>query len=258
MVSYKLHDSSPGEALTILLYGGSGVGKTFLCGSLGSDTLIINTGQGIETLRSKAFRLIYPDSNPTIYDIRETEKVATAFDKICDILDTEIKEGKFKNIVIDDATFLSQYAQQKAIEMNLDSGKTKGGKRKIPMPVLQDYGSEQSIIKWFLSAYTSLAKEKNFNFILIAHDRSLYSSQKGEDSKLKKVFPNFVGKDYFAPSVVPAFFDEVWYLYMNGDKRYLKTQATSITVAKSRCAGSLKEVEESPNFPALFTKIKEQ
>lgn len=255
--SYKLHDAHSGEALTILLYGGSGVGKSWFAGTCGTRTLIINTGQGLETLKSKAFRLKYPDSNPTIIDIRETAKNATAFDAVCDALDSSVGTGEFDTIVIDDATFLSQFAQAKAIEMNYDSGKSKGGKKKIPMPVLADYGTEQSIVKWFLSTYTSLAKEVGFNFILLAHDRSLYSQQKGEDSKLKKVFPNFVGKDYFAPSVVPAFFDEVWFMYTHGGKRRIRTQANEIVVAKSRNSGSLQEVEEDPSFPTLMKKIKE-
>ena len=259
-MSYKLHDSPPGEALTILLYGGSGVGKTWLAGTLGTRTLYINTGQGVETLKSKAFQKQNPDSNPTIVDIREMEKKATAFDKVCDTLDEWIntKRDEFDSIVIDDATFLSQYAQLKAMEINYASGKTKTSMtgRKIPMPVLQDYGTEQSIIKWFISSYTSLAKEKGFNFILLAHDRSIYSQQKGEDSKRTRVFPNFVGKDFFAPSVVPAYFDEVWFMYLHGDKRYLRTQANAIVVAKSRCSGSILEVEDSPSFPNLLSKIR--
>lgn len=262
---YNLKDSRPGEAITLLLYGGSGVGKTYFAGTCGSRSLILNTGFGLETLKSKAFKNAYPDANPIIVDIREeVDKkgivtVAKAFDLVCDVIDEFVntRRDEFDNIIIDDASTLASFAQNKGIELNLDSGKTKGTKRKIPMPVLQDYGTEQSILKWFFSMYTTLAKASGFNLIVTAHDRSVYTSGKGEEPRLRKVFPNFVGKDYFAPAVIPAFFDEVWYLYLVGGKRRFRTQPNEIYVAKTRHGGIFKEVEEFSNWNDVTSKIKE-
>jgi hypothetical protein len=265
---YRLHESPPGESLTILLYGGSKVGKTWFAGTAGSRAFYINIGEGLETLKSKAFKEKYPDSNPSVVDIRELDQYdPNAFDKVANTIDSAIEQFRdtFDTIVIDDMTSLSAFAINKAMYMNSEGVKPKSrtlatakATKTVPLPEIQDRGTEQSILIWFLGKYTSICKRLGIHLICLAHERSVYRppARIGGEPILDRCFPHFTGKDSFAPDVVPAYFDEVWRLYLLGTERQMRTQRNEIYVAGTRHAGNLVEVEKNPTFPSILTKIR--
>ena len=81
----RLVDYKAGEAWTVLIYGPTKSGKTWFVGSAGSRTLLVNTGSGLATLQSPAFRAKFPNSKDIIVvDVYETdpENKATAFVRV--------------------------------------------------------------------------------------------------------------------------------------------------------------------------------
>lgn len=264
----RLHEIPIGESISLLLYGKSGAGKTYFGGSAGKDSIFIDVGNGIATLTSKNFREKYPDANPEVITIRETTNdrglaiKPTGFDEVCDTLDEIFtKPGTFKSIIIDDLTSLTQLALNKAFDLNKDSSKsqtlaTAQRNRAIPLTAVQDYGTLIDILKFFLGTYITKSKEAGRHFILLAHERTVYKPAKmGEDAKLFRVFPHAPGKDNFAPSVLPAFFDEVYHIELKGNTRTIRTRPNEIYLAKTRYAGELKEFEDNLDFPKWIEKI---
>src|SRR5207302_11158979 len=89
----KLSETKPGESVIMMDYGSSGSGKTEFHGTGGSRAFIIDTGDGLETLRAPGFHSRHPNSDPTIARVAEklgqrgNITTATAFDAVCDIID---------------------------------------------------------------------------------------------------------------------------------------------------------------------------
>lgn len=266
----RLSELPIGEALSVLIYGKSGVGKTFFGGSIGNRGIFFDLGNGHSTLTSSTFKQKNPTSNPIVEIIHETTTnrglvlKPTGFDSLCDKLDDyfDTKSADFDSIVIDDFTSLTQLALNKALDLNKSSGKsltlaTAQTSRAIPLTAVQDYGTLIDILKFFLGTYITRAKATGKHFIILAHERTIYKPGKiGEDAKLNKVFPHAPGKDNFAPSVLPAFFDEVYHLEMKGNTRTFRTQPNEIYLAKTRHSGELNQFEDNLNFTNWLAKIR--
>lgn len=265
----KLSDIPPGENISLLLYGGSGAGKTFFGGSAGSNSVFYNLGNGIATLTSKHFKNKNPDANPEIITIMETVDKRglainpTGFDSLCDHLDTVLASSDtIKTIVIDDLTSLYYLALNKAYDLNKGSNKSQTlmnaqRNRDIPLTAVQDYGTVIDILKFFFGTYTTLCKKHGKHFIVLAHERTIFKPGKmGEEAKLFKVIPHAPGKDNFAPSVLPAFFDEVYHISIRGGERTIRTKPNDIYLAKTRYEGALKEFETNLTFSSWINKIE--
>lgn len=255
----KLSELNVKEPLSILLYGLSQFGKTWFAGSAGSRTLYISVSQtALSTLTSKAFKNRYPNCDPEFVQLRKA-----TFNEVTDIIDDYIKNKAdlFDTIVIDDLTYLSGIAMSFALELNQSSRKsqTLANTKLVPLPAKQDFGTLQNIFLWFLGEYVPRIKESGKHLICIAHPRFVFSPPpKGSEDqtpKLSSVFPYVVGKDFFAPNVLPSYFDEVYYGYIEAGQRAFRTQRNAIVTAGTRHAVELKEVETNLDFPTLISKI---
>jgi hypothetical protein len=250
------------ESLTLLIYGGSGTGKTYFCGTAGSRTLIINIGAGLATLQAPNFTDKYK-VNPLVATIPVG---MDSHDGICDTLDYYIqsKSDEFDTIVIDDASSLNKSAMYKAIQVNEDLNKSQAlanFKRLGQLaPGIQDYGEEINVVGDFLRQYTEIAKASNKHLIITAHERLTYrKAQKPNDPPtLVKIRPAFTGQTF--PDNVPGFFDEVWRFTVVGRGASLRhritTQPSEIIVAKSSHGGVFKEEEQDLDFPHVVQRIK--
>lgn len=250
------------ESLTMLLYGGPGVGKTFFCGTAGDRTLYFDIGSGIATLQAPDFTKKYA-SNPLVVRIPLGDD---SHDMLCDTLDHYIQKRRdeFDTVVVDDASSLRRGAMIKAVEINMDLGKSSTGanakKHGMIVPVVQDYGEEMSVVEKFLADYTEIAKASNLHLLITAHEKLTYKKgQKiGDPPTLVKIRPAFTGQQF--PDTVPAFFDEVWRFYVvgRGDKKQHRiiTQPSELLVAKSRHGGVFLEEEKNLDFPTVVQRIK--
>lgn len=250
------------ESLTMLIYGGSGTGKTYYAGTAGSRTLIINIGAGLATLQAPDFTNKYK-ANPLVATIPIGME---SHDTITDTLDYYIqhKADEFDTIVIDDASSLNKSAMYKAIQVNEDLNKSQAlaNFKKLGQlaPGIQDYGEEINVVGDFLRQYTEIAKAANKHLIITAHERLQYrKAQKPNDPPiLVKIRPAFTGQTF--PDNVPGFFDEVWRFTIIGRGASLRhritTQPSEILVAKSRHGGVFKEEEQDLDFPMTVQRIK--
>ena len=250
------------ESLTMLIFGGSGTGKTYFAGTAGSRTLFINIGAGMATLQAPDFTDKYK-VDPLVVTIPIGME---SHDTITDTLDYYIqsKSDEFDTIVIDDASSLNKSAMYKAIQVNSDLNKsqTLANYKSLGeiVPGIQDYGEEMNIVADFLRQYTEIAKGANKHLIVTAHERLTYrKAQKPNDPPtLVKIRPAFTGQTF--PDQVPGYFDEVWRLTVVGRGASLRhritTQPSEILTAKSRHGGVFKEEEQDLDFPTIVQRIK--
>ena len=267
----RLEDIVPGESTTLCLYGPSGVGKTWLCGSLGGeDTAYINIGDGRETLSSPLFKSKNPNAGKTlIVDIEEKigphgiPETAQAFDMLTDAMDELFKKPEIKNIIIDDLNALSRAAIVKGMEVNQLTGKSKSqeasNKHSAMVHTIQDFGMEMTMVSWFASSYCALAKQNKVNLILTALPLREYKKGEkiGDLPTLIGVMPRVTGK--YAPDF-PGFFDDVWFMEqirgMQGVVTQVRTRGDNVVYAKTRHAGVFKDTEINPNLRELLNRIK--
>lgn len=248
----------------MLIYGASGTGKTYFCGTAGDRTLYMNIGSGIATLQSPAFTTKH-QSNPLVVTIPLGD---SSHDMVCDTIDYYLQKRRdeFDTMVVDDASALRRGAMIKAVQINADLNKSttlaQAKKHGHIVPAVQDYGEEMSVVESFLSDYTEIAKSHNVHLILTAHERLTYKKggKIGDPPVLTKIRPGFTGQTF--PDTVPAFFDEVWRFSVVGkgsSKRYrITTEGSELVTAKSRHGGVFKEEEESLDFPTVVKRIKEK
>jgi len=271
----RLSDKPSGESITLFLYGKSGSGKTRLAGTLGDRTLYISCGEGEETLKSVDFKK-YHKSNPILYDPHEELNStglpdnATALDAICTYIDRALLEfgSEFDHIVIDDLTFLRKFAMFKALDVNQSLGKSKTKKDVLErfdviLPAVQDFGTEMSIIEWFLSTYVIIAKQAKKNFIVLGHERLFYDKPKtiGEAAGVRKIGIAATGQSF--PDTIPLLFDEVWHAEVIGGGETavyrVRTQGDEIITAKSRHGGTFNSTEiikPDVSLLSMFSRIQ--
>ena len=117
----KLNDLPMGEATTTLLYGDSRSGKTYLIGTCGSRMVYIyfTVGEGIDTLKSPGFRKRFPDCNPIVVPISESDQVK-AFDAVKQVIDYMVdnRRDEFDFIAVDEATAFKRHAMWKGLEIS--------------------------------------------------------------------------------------------------------------------------------------------
>lgn len=268
--------------IAMLVYGVSGVGKTRFAGTAGSRTLYLDLAGGIRTLYSREFQELY-NSNPIIISIRENVdnyglvSSAEAFTQTKEVLGSWLSDPEklstYDTIVIDDGTALSKFAGNVALEMtaaqrgSVTLATAKKGKT-FPVKDVSDYGIEQGALEHFFSTYITKAQQMGKHFIMLAHERTIFTKRKkasgkidlSQDPELKSIIPLFVGKDAFAPNVVPAYFDYVWrFSLATGASKpvtYMKTIGDSIIIAKTRDSGVFNEVEKNLTFPQVLERSK--
>lgn len=271
MTIKRLGDEPINDSTTQLVYGDQGVGKTWYLGTAGDRSLFISLDGGDRTLKSPDFaRLVGAKplykSLDTAY-VSRIGKASDTFDILCDTIDQTLQEqgDEFDFICIDSLTALARHAQIKGMAISKRSNTLAEAvaRKTIPLAEVGDMGTEQQMLQWFLDTYTKIAKSHKKHLILTAHRQSVFVAPKkdgktvmGGEPVLKYIMPMVVGKNFFAPNVVPQFFDEVWYFTREtsgiDQKRKsvvkARTQPNSIITAKSRNGGIFNEELTNPNL----------
>lgn len=275
----KLSELPPGESVIMMGYGAGGSGKTEFLGTGGDRTLIIDTGYGMETLKSTlGFKKRHPDCNPSIVSVEEKMKgrgrvdSATAFDIVCDIIDYTLAHHKdeFDTIAIDDVTAMRRFAMNKGLEVGQKLGKsqTKAKEEAIGATIyaVQDYGAEMDLINKFVAAYTSIFRSVKKNLIMMAHERVTLVQPKDAQGKplvggemvVKDVRPGFTGKTF--PDDIIVYFDEVWHFETVGSGDVIvyraRTSGAEDLTAKTRHGGIFKTIIKNPDVRKMLSHIK--
>lgn len=266
----RLKDRTPGEAWLLLYYGASKTGKTFFAGTAGSRTLFLNIGDGLDTLMMPAFTSRYPNfGDMIVVDIREQNPngMAEAFDMTTDVIDHALKHfpDKFDNVVLDEATAFRNITMNKATELNTGDrtqGKTRANRMQEYIKIdIGDYGEEMKMVEWFLAQYVPIFKGANKNFLMLAHERQIFTKPPkiGEDAVLKRVIPGFTGKTF--PDKVPSYFDDVWHseVITDGASNAIyraRTAGNDMELAGARHGGIFQTVEPNPNYQNMLKRIQ--
>lgn len=262
----RLKDRNPGEAWIQMYYGPSKAGKTYYAGTAGPRTLFINIGEGLETLMAPAFTSRYPESKGMIVvDIRDTDEKIDAFDMTTDAIDHALLKfpDKFDNIILDEATAFRKFALNKAMDLNTSQRTTTTRKSRSEEYVkaeIGDFGVEMDMVEWFLGEYIPKFKEAGKNFLMLAHERQIFSkpAKIGDEPTLKRVLPGFTGKTF--PDKVPSFFDDVWRAEVVGSGTNVvyraRTAGNEQEMGGARHGGIFNVVEPDPNFLKMLNRIK--
>lgn len=271
--------SQPAESVSLLLWGAAKTGKTDFSGSAGERSLYIDVGKSAETFHSKGFkdrRGVFKGFYRKVEEVAAKDNyvmpdTATAYDKVCDIIDEAIAKikDKFDVVIVDEATAFRRYAMNKALEINQGMNKSQANvaskKWDMILPGVQDYGSEMSLVSQFIAGTIDLLKKNNKHFILIAHERALFESvtdsktgKKTETDIVKKLVPAFTGKKDI--DAIANMFDCVFHTETarSGDNIIyrIRTQGDDGLVAGNRYSGVFQPIESNLTFPKMIERIK--
>jgi len=209
--------------LNILLYGDSGTGKTWFCGTA-PKPIVLDFDGGIITLRDKDIPYV------------PREEMST-WKKAMKVIDEAMEAKEFETIVIDSFTVLSMLCMEFILKQN-----------GVDTPRLSDYGQQIRLLQGLIDTLTSGYPEKNL--IVVCHAEPVQDEFGRIDIR-----PLVVGK---FSSRISLFFDEVYYSTVvkkgMGSKAkeefILKTKKGSNFVAKSR-------LNLPPELPNDWSAIKE-
>ena len=227
-----------GRGKTLIIYGDSGKGKTWLAGTLPENkTLIIDIDGGIETL-------IGTGSNHTFIQLRMTTEDLEAgnigYSRLVKLFaELRENEGKYEYIVVDSMSELEKYL--------LYSLKTERGKEFLSM---SEYGGVadqlREIIRWFRDL-----TEQGINVIFTALEMPL-AIQENENGTITRAFPMLMKK--LSPEFC-GLVDMIGRVEVNPktQERRIRFMGNDDIIAKTRIAG-VGEFE-NPDLGALFEKI---
>ena len=262
----KLSEDNTPAGVQMMLYGGSGRGKSFWSAGAGSDWVFMTDRNGVLTLKSKLFKEKV-GTDPFLIELKPDESPTrpTLFDSIrnqVDMLLAPETKNDFRGIIIDDINTTRIGARNKAIDLNGASGRSKtavnaaSGKFKdILIPTMSDFGTEMGLVESFLRQLTAGLRDEGKHSIVCAHER-LYRNK--DSNTIVAVKPLFTGAD--TPDAMPGIFDLVWYIRTVGAganvKREFVTDDEGGVMAKSRLGGLFKNPERDITAKQVFDRAE--
>jgi len=279
----SINESNTERATTMLLYGNSGSGKTWFAGTAGRRTLYINLGKGLVTLNSPGFRKANPNFDVSTMIVKNLVEdlgdhgivdKPQLFDATCQAIDMALEKfpHMFDTIVVDDASYLRKGALNKGLLFNQTTGRSQTraaiDKYNVSMAAVQDFGAEMNLIEQFVAGYTTIAKEVDKNFILLAHERITYTKPVdregrpllGQPPMVHRIQPGFIGEKF--PDEIVKYFDCTWRAYVVGAstaRSYrILTEGNEQITARTRANGIFKyEINQSEfTLSSVLEKIR--
>ncbi|PWA11098.1 hypothetical protein DCC39_10390 [Pueribacillus theae] len=225
------------EALKILIYGPSGVGKTTFYDGI-KDALILDVEDGTTSLQKKAEMR---KNGTRIFQLESWEDLQGIFQLI------QQGELSFTNIVLDSVTEIQELCKDHVLA-------TQDRRRVSPeTPSQQDYGVISERMRRMLRNFRSL----DSNIIYIARERYLKDESTGEE----RVRPDVSGK---LQDDLPGAMDIVGYMVSKGGDRKIGFDLEGKWLAKDR-TNRLEKLMEDPTwdkmekvFPELITLEKKK
>lgn len=287
----RLNDLPVAEGVTALIYGATGVGKTYFTATCGNRTLHLDLENRRSTIQSPEVQKKF-GYNP-IYKVFIEEPLPIGGAKVLDEMTRYLRNDAYDMrsdydiVVVDGVTSLRRMAVNKGLELNLGSNKsqtlTKMGEVKIKDPVVlggsgkermvpnelgfvnmevNDYTAEMQLVGKFLFHLTDFCRSEGKHLVVTAHRRVFFEKSKGIDPDtpvISSITPGFTGKTF--PDEVIGLFDLIWYFETTGSGENTtyraKTVGDSSLIAKTCYPGVFKTLEPNPNFQDILRRIKE-
>lgn len=226
------------SGVKVLVYAGSGLGKTVLAATMGPGSLIISAESGLLSLRKQNLERLFGVGNPSINYDMPVINVATAIDfqEAYQWCLHSAEARRFHSIGLDSLTEIAEVVLNTA-------------KRSVKDP-RQAYGALTEGMESLVRSFRDLPGK---NVYMAAK----MEAQKDELTGLIRYGPSMPGRK-LGPGL-PYFFDEVFRLGVNktpqGESyRFLQTQPDIQFDAKDR-SGALAPIEP-PHLSQLFHKIQ--
>lgn len=223
------------QHLNMMIYGGSGVGKTLLTGTCAqveemSPMLVIDAEEGSMTLNA----LHEVADRIDVVPMRDWRKMQSVYN------DLYAGRHKYKTVTIDSGTEVQQLAMNDVLGADgkvLDTGIT---------PEFKDWYKNTEQIRRMIRAFRDLP----MHTIITALEMD-YQDPRTKAMMKRPAFSNKLSQQ------IPAFFDVVFYMYVkevSGDKPNLRlclTDKTDRVVAKCRTQG-VPTLIENPTMPVIY------
>lgn len=227
--------SAESAFLNMMIYGGSGAGKTLLAGTAVmvkemSPIFVIDAEEGSFTLNA----LTEYSDQIEVVSMREWKRMQAVYN--------DLYTGKhpFKTVVIDSGTEIQQLAMNDVLGADgkvLDIGIT---------PEFRDWYKNTEQIRRMVRAFRDLP----MHTIVTALEMD-YQDPRTKVQMKRPAFSNKLSQQ------IPAFFDTVFYLYVKEvsgnepNRRFCLTDKTDRVVAKCRAQG-VPQVIENPTMPVIY------
>lgn len=277
----ELDEIPTGSSIRMLGFGGPGTGKTEFVLTMGEGTCLINIGRGEETLQNNGAKSRNKNIKISVVDLDKMldKKDGTppepleVINAISDTVYHATRVRGFKKIAIDDMTEFRSHALYQALKINKDLKKSSSWdftekNDGLMLPVVQDFGTEMSIVEDFLRHLCNDAYDKEYHLYVTAHTRAIYRKALdgagkpiiGEPKVLVRELPGFTGETF--PDNIPRLFSIVGMFNQNGidkngDQRIrLYLQGDSTRRVKHRYSGILPEYLDNPRFDKIEAAIK--
>lgn len=230
------------EYINLLLYGESGIGKTYFTGTADDDPrlrplCIFDVEGGMMTLRNKP--------GIDVIRVRSVKEVQNKYNAIY----RSIKEGKlyYKTFGIDSLTELADLDMKDEMKIAYERNPEKVN---IDVPSPREWGIVRNHIRMIVRAFRDLPAH-------IVFTASLGIDQKPESKEPPKYRPGFAGK---LQREVPGFADIVGYYRaasdgLGGNVRRLQVVGTERVVAKDRTS-VLGDYIDNPTLGSIWDIIE--
>jgi len=230
--------ASANHAIKALIYGESGIGKTYLASTLNGKTLVISAESGLLSLANFDIDVIDLSVDDTGKPVTKSMKI----DRIMEVYKFLLKPeslAKYDNVFIDSLTEIGQNVSEKF--------KLEFPEKKDALKLWGEYNDKmRSIIK----AFRDLPKYNVVMTALVKFDK--------DDTNCRNALINIQGS---IGEHLPQFFDEVFFYGLSvkedsATSRMLYTSKSDRYIAKDR-SGRLKPMED-PDLSGIFLKIKKE
>lgn len=237
---HKVGNKNP--SLNILVYGQSGVGKTYLAGSSDDvpqmrSVLVIDLEGGTETLRS-------PYGDVDVVRVKDWKEMQAVYD------DLHRGEHDYHTVIIDSLTEAAKFNMY-GVMADLVARKLDDGKYVDPdIPSVREWGKNIEQMRKFVRAFRDLPVHTIFT--------ALERVDKDERTGMQTIKPMLSGK---LADEIAAFLDVVLYYYIKevpgadgGEpelKRVLLTKKTAKHTAKDR-SGKLPQLIQDPSMAKIY------
>lgn len=215
------------KAVSVLIYGAAGVGKTYsLAGLPESSTLIVDTDKGLATIADKKFDVIVPESMEEVLELLD---------------DLHTKEHKYKYVVFDSLSELD------ALLLEFVTSKAKK-----TFAELKQHGDKSQILRRIIRMIRDLT-HNGINIIAICREfqAKVEESEGGFKSTTSPLIGDSGGK--FSQETA-GMFDAVGRLVVvKGGKRVLWFGPSDSAICKSRVQGL--EGEQPNDMKVVFSKV---
>ena len=223
--------------LKVLVYGGSGTGKTFFCGTFPKPYFFDFDG-GMLTLQGRNVEYdTYKDENPT----GRPTAFANFEAKLTEMYSRGWENFPYETVVLDSMTTMQEAAMRYIKHTNRTMSK---------MPTLQEWGMLIDKLQEVLYKVTSLRT----HVVVTAHEQVIQDDLTSEIM----VLPLITGKKL--PDRLPLWFDEVYHSRVErGKERQPVYQMMTVAERKYKAKSRLRcfeQLETSLSFDRMMAKLR--